>query len=216
MMSMQGKHPFQLKTYVPIRWKKMRNSQSWKYTIYLIAALIGGMFILSLPVLYWLNQNYEFFKDLSLTKAPSLFRHLEREQIWMNALFIVSTVSLLILNSWLVHRLIGKFEGPARSIELHLKRLIRGEWATSELRIRESDELRSLADEYNYFFKTLQILTLNEIKILEKIRVDRSIRDSYSLWYQLLQQKKARMGHTDIANENIMASSSSLYWRRVS
>lgn len=216
MMSMQGKHPFQLKTYVPVRWHKFRNSQSWKYILYLLTALIGGMFILSLPVLYWINQNYEFFKNLSLVKAPSLFRHLEREQIWINALYLVSTISLFILNSWLIHRLIEKFEGPARSIEQHLKKLIRGEWKIQELQIRESDELRGLVDEYNYFYKTLQALTLNEIKTLEKIRVDRNMRDSYSLWYQLLQQKKARMGYADIANENIMAASSSLYWRRVS
>lgn len=216
MMSMHGKHPFQLKTYVPMRWHQMRNSQSWEYTGYLLLALGGGMFILALPVLYWLNQNYEFFKDLSLTKAPSLFHHLEREQIWINALFLVSIVSLLVLNSWLIHRLIGKFEGPARSIEIHLKKLIRGEWKTPELQIRDSDELRGLVDEYNYFYKTLQTLTINEIKTLEKIEVDRRMRDSYSLWYQLLQQKKSRMGYSDIANENIVAASSSLYWRRVS
>jgi hypothetical protein len=216
MMSTQGKHPFQLKTYVPMRWHQMRNSQSWKYTAYMLLALLGGMFILSLPILYWLNQNYEFFKDLALTKAPSLFHHLQREQIWINTLYLVSSMSLLVLNSWLIHRLIGKFEGPARSIETHLKKLIRGEWNTPELRIRDSDELRGLVDDYNYFYKTLQTLTVNEIKTLEKIRVDRTLRDSYSCWYQLLQQKKSRMGYADIAIENITAASSSLYWRRVS
>lgn len=216
MLSMQGKHPFQLKTYVPLRWHKIRSSQSWKYTVYLLAALFGGMLILSLPVLYWINQNYEFFKNLSLAKVPSLFRHLEREQIWINALYLVSAISLFVLNAWLVHRLIGKFEGPARAIENHLKKLIRGEWKTPELRIRDSDELRGLVDEYNYFYKTLQSLTLNEIKTLEEIHVERSLRESYSRWYQLLQQKKSRMGYTDIAKENIMAASSSQYWSRVS
>lgn len=216
MLSTQGKHPFQLKTYVPIRWHQIRNSQSWRYTGYLLLALGGGILIISLPVLYWLNQNYEFFKDLSLAKAPSLYQHLEREQIWINAIYLISMFTLFILNSWLIHRLISKFEGPVRALEMHIKKLIRGEWKSPELRIRENDELKTLVDEYNYFYKTLQSLTLNEIKILEKIRVDRSLRDSYSLWFQLLQQKKARMGYADIANENIMAASSSLYWKRVS
>jgi hypothetical protein len=216
MLTTQGKHPFQLKTYVPVRWHHIRNSQSWKYTIYLLIALSCGILIVSLPVLYWINQNYEFFKNLSLSKAPSLFLHLEREQIWINAIYLVSMLSLFILNSWLIHRLISKFEGPARALEVHLKKLIRGEWKSPELQTRDNDELKSLVDEYNYFYKTLQSLTVNEIKTLEKIRVDRSMRDSYSLWFQLLQQKKSRMGYADIANENILAASSSLYWKRVS
>lgn len=216
MLSSQSKHPFQLKSYVPVRWHQIRDSQKWKYTFYLLLALVGGLIVLTLPVIYWLNQNYEFFKSLSLSKTPSLFRHLEREQIWINTLMGFNLLALILLNVWLVRRLIEKFEGPARAIERHLKKLIRGEWKTPELKTRESDELKLLVEEYNYFYKTLQTLTLNEIKALESIRIDRSQRDSYSWWYQLLQQKKARMGYADIADENVLAASSSLYWRRVS
>lgn len=216
MFTAHGRHRFQLRTYVPRHWHQLRSSQAWKYAFYLMTALACGLIVLGAPLLYWINQNYDFFKDLAIHKSPSLLKHLEKEQIWVNSLFVLNALSLLVINVWLVYRIIQKFEGPARALERHLKTLIYGRWNVPELKVREYDEFKSLVDEYNYFYKALQTLTEKEILTLESMHLDRNLKESYSNWFNLLQEKKSRMGYDEIALENTIAAVSSRHWRRAS
>ncbi len=216
MLNINSRHKFRFKTFAPRHWYQFKSSYSLKYAFYLLLAMSFGLILLEAPVLYLINQNYDFFLGLAIHKSPSLISHLEKERVWINIIFFINGISLFVLNSWLVHRLIQKFEGPVKGIERHLKKLIYGHWNIPELKVREKDEFKHLVEEYNYFYKTLQVTTEKEIQILEMLKFDKTNRESYSQWINLLHEKKSRMGYEEIALENTFAASSSTNWRRVS
>ncbi len=186
---------------------------------YTLTFLFGGLAILAAsggPVLYWLNQNYHFFVEMSYNKSPGLVPYLEKEQIWINTLVISSAILSMILNATLIYKLTHRFIGPASALEKHMKKLARGKWSTPELTIRKDDELHALLAQYDYFYKSLQAVTLMELKELEKIAVDPNNIESYAAWHNLIKAKRDRLGFAEIATENALAAASNRGLRRVS
>lgn len=196
-----------------------RRFPKWEHSnksVYFLVSTSLLIILICSPFIYFSNENFRFFQNLAVETSPSLLAHLEREQLWFNILatFLLST--LCGANWWFAIKLVGSFRGQVNSFDRHLKHLIRGEWFVPPLRVREKDDFKDLVEQYGYFYKSLQAMTKAEIQILEKMKIDPSQRENYTLWKMLLQQKKSRLGYEEIVTENSHAASSSLYWKRAS
>lgn len=191
------------------KWEKKNKS-----TLYFFLSTMGILVSVSFPFVFFANENFMFFQNLALESSPSLISHLEREQIWFNILYFITIVSIGFSHWWFTKKFVSNFNGQVQSFDRHLKHLIRGEWFTPPLRVREKDDFKELVEQYGYFYKSLQALTKSEIQLLEKMKIDPSQRENYTLWKMLLQQKKARMGYEEIISENNQALNSSSYWKR--
>jgi hypothetical protein len=200
--------------YLRRRFPKWEMSNKSVYTFLISTALL--IILICAPFIYLANENFRFFQSLALGTSPSLIAHLEREQLWFNVLTCFLLVSIYLANWWFALRLVRNFHGQINSFDRHLKHLIRGEWFTPPLRVRESDDFKGLIEQYGYFYKSIQAMTKAEIQILEKMKIDPSERENFTLWKMLLQQKKSRLGYEEIVTENANAVTSSLYWKRAS
>lgn len=197
-----------------------RNIYSWEKPNRLIyhfflATTLTTLFLLG-PFIYLVNQNFNFFHNLAIGMSPSLLGHLDREQLGLNILVIILIVSLFASNWWFSMKLLRNFRGQIHALELHLKHLIRGEWYTPPLRVRDQDEFKQIVDQYGYFYKSLQALTKAEIHLLEKMKIAPSDRENYMAWTTLLQQKKSRLGHEEVISENNRAIDFSSNWKQSS
>lgn len=193
------------------KWEKNRRSV---YTF--LASTLTMTSLLLGPFIYLANENFLFFQKMAVASSPTLLTHLEREQFLFNiaAFFLVLTFALS--HWWFSSKFVSNFQGQVHSFDRHLKHLIRGEWFTPSLRVREKDDFKDLVEQYGYFYKSLQAMTKAEIQLLEKMKIDPSQRENFTLWKMLLQQKKSRLGHEEIITENTQAAHSSIYWNRAS
>lgn len=191
------------------KWEK-RNHSAIFYSLCTTLMFIS----VSCPFVYYANENFKFFQTLSLEKSTSLLTHLEREQLLFNIMYLFISIFVTFSHWWFINKLSKNYQGQVHSFDRHLKHLIRGEWFTPPLRVREKDDFKNLVEQYGYFYKSLQAMTKSEIQILEKMKIDPSQRENYTLWKTLIQQKKSRLGHEEIMSENTQASFSSHHWNR--
>lgn len=216
MMQSKNHLRFSFSSKVPKSLFGIKEPTTVRYTLAYVFGSLTIFVCAGLPVMYWLNQNYSLFSNLAQTASPSLIRYLEREKIWINVLMLSSGCLFLLLNATLIYRLTHRFIGPAIAMERHIKKLALGNWATPELTIRKDDELHGLLAQYDYFYKSLQAVTLTELKQLEKLSVDPDNVEAYSIWQNLMRTKRERLGFAEIATENVLAAASNRGLRRVS
>ncbi len=200
--------------YLKRKFPKWEHSNKSVYYFMVSTSLL--IVLMASPFFYLTNENYRFFQSLAVETSPSLLAHLEREQLWFNILATVLLTTLCGTNWWFAVKLIGSFRGQVHSFDRHLKHLIRGEWFIPPLRVREKDDFKELVEQYGYFYKSLQAMTKAEVQLLEKMKIDPSQRENFTLWKMLLQQKKSRLGYEEVVTENTQASHSSLFWKRAS
>lgn len=163
-----------------------------------MSAIIFVLLLLTTPFIYLANQNFQFFQNLAIDSSPTLMSHLEREQQWFNIATVLLLLFLFISNLWFAHKFVQKLQSQALSFDRHLKHLIRGEWHIPPLRVRDRDDFKNLVEQYGYFYKSIQAMTKAEIQILEKMKIDPSQRENYTLWKLLLQQKRSRLGYEEL------------------
>lgn len=201
-------------SYIKRRFPKWEKNNRSVY--FFLASTLTMTTLASAPFIYFANENFLFFQKLAFDASPSLLAHLEREQVLFNISASILFLALWISNWWFAKNFVNNFQGQVHSFDRHLKHLIRGEWFTPPLRVREKDDFKDLVEQYGYFYKSLQAMTKSEIHILEKMKIDPSQRENYTLWKMLLQQKKSRLGYEEIMTENANAANSSAYWKRAS
>lgn len=170
-----------------------RNFQ-WKYTVFLLAAVVGSALIFLLPAAYFLNQNYQIFTKLAYRTEPQLVEHLEREALWLALFLGVGIVSLTGLCLSIGLKLTETLAGPLLGMEKHMRRVSHGDWSKLDFRIRSSDDYRSLATTYNYMYKSLRAQNMQDLKWLEKITVDPQNREALAAWEALVNTKTTQLG----------------------
>lgn len=166
------------------------------------------------PFIYLINQNFNFFQGLAIDSSPTLLTHLDREQTWFNILSFTLLVIFAVTNWWFAMKILRNFRGQMHALDRHLRHLIRGEWFTPPLKVRKNDDFKDVVEQYGYFYKSLQAMTKAEVHLLEKMKIDPSQRETYTIWKTLLQQKKARLGHEEIMSENARAAEFSHHWKK--
>jgi hypothetical protein len=201
-------------SYLKRRFPKWEKNNKSVY--FFLASTITITSLISGPFIYFSNENFLFFQKLAVDSSPSLLAHLEREQVLFNIAASILFLALFASNWWFASKFVKNFQGQVHSFDRHLKHLIRGEWFTPPLRVREKDDFKDLVEQYGYFYKSIQAMTKAEIQLLEKMKIDPSQRENFTLWKMLLQQKKSRLGYEEIMTENTNAANSSIYWKRAS
>lgn len=177
-----------------LRVFKVVNSQyQWKYTWHFNAFLLLSILIFIGPLWYFQNQNYQVFMTLARDSAPQLLEHLERETFWLIGFSLFSLVSLFVLTTWVTLRMTSNIIGPLISMERHMWKVTTGDWSSDDFRIRADDDFRELAETYSYLYRSLRAQAASEIKLLERVVVDPSQKDSYNAFMTLMNLKKTQM-----------------------
>lgn len=190
----------------------------YKYSWYMITAIVGATLLFLLPAYFFITQNYELFKSLAYDTHPNLVSHLEREVTWLKVFLGVSVVFLCGVTLFLSIRMTKNLLSPLVSMERHMHQLMLGQWHIPDYAMPVDDDFRDLSMTYDYFYRALKANTETELKLLEKLSIDPSNREAYAAWKQLLSEKRARLGIEEefILNENVSSLSESRAKRQVS
>ena len=173
-------------------WVLDRNFQL-NYISYLTLAVSGASLLAFGAAYYFLNQNFQLFTSLAFDTHPGLVQHLEREVAWLRGFMTVSFVVIVLSTLFLTLRMTQKLIDPLVRMEKHMRKLTQGEWTIQDLPNQDSDFNELLAT-YDYFYRSLKMMTLTEMELLQKLHVDPANREAYAAWRSLLESKSKRLG----------------------
>ena len=173
-------------------WSESHRRLQWKYTAFLIAAIFGTVSLFLGASYFQIRQNYDIFKALAYDTNPELVIHLERELTEYGLFMIAALASVFTFCLVLGLRITGNLIRPAIQLEKHIKKITYGDWGT-DFRVRDGEDFTELLEAYSYLYRSLRAHTEAELKMLEKISVDTSNRESVALWKSLIQQKRAQL-----------------------
>lgn len=179
----------------------------YKYTGFMVTAIVGGTALFLIPSFYFINQNYELFKTLAFDTHPYLVEHLEREISWLKFFLLASLTLMMGLTFLLSIKMTRNILAPLIQMEKHMHSLMLGHWHIPDYQIPEREDFRDLSLTYDYFYRSLKANTEAELKLLEKLSIDPQNREAYTAWRSLINEKRARLGLNEefISNENVLS-----------
>lgn len=172
-------------------------SFQYKYTWYVITAVVGGAILFLLPAFYFINQNYTLFTSLAYDTHPHLVQHLEREISWLRVFLVASFLIMGGVTFFISLRMTRNLLAPLLKMEEHMHKLMLGQWHIPDYQINEEGDFHDLSMTYDYFYRALKANTEVELKMLEKLNIDQQNREAYAAWKYLLDNKRARLGIKD-------------------
>ncbi|WP_413288857.1 hypothetical protein [Bdellovibrio sp. HCB337] len=186
-----------------VRTQKMilNKAFQYKYTLFLMTAILGGILLFFAPAYYFINQNYTLFTNLAYDTQPSLVTHLEREVIWLGVFMALSLVVIAGMTLLIGLRMTKNLLAPLVQMERHMKELMYGHWHIPDYKITHEDDFRDLAMTYDYFYRSLKANTEAELKLIEKLSIDPQNREAYAAWKNLIMIKRSRLGMQDVPFE---------------
>jgi len=173
----------------------------YKYTVYLMTAVIGGSLLFFVPAYYFINQNYTLFVKLAYEVQPALVTHMEREVVWLGVFMAVSLAVITGMSLFIGLRLTKNLLAPLVQMEKHMKELMYGHWHIPDYKITEEDDFRDLSMTYDYFYRSLKANTEAELKLIEKLSIDPQNREAYAAWKNLIMIKRSRLGMQELPFE---------------
>jgi nitrogen fixation/metabolism regulation signal transduction histidine kinase len=141
----------------------------WKYTVYLLSAVVGSTLLVAGPIYFFLAQNFKIFLELSYEHAPQLLEHLEREQSWLIIFFSASLISLTLFCLYFGLHITQRMVRPLDIFDRRLKVLGRGDFAAPKLNIRENDDFHELLQSINALEAHLKKQTHRDLERLSEI-----------------------------------------------
>ncbi len=189
------------------KWILDRNFQL-NYISYLTLAVSGTSLMAFGAAYYFLNQNFQLFTALAFDTHPGLVQHLEREIVWLRGFMLIDLTVVVFSTLFLTFRMTQKLINPLLRMEKHMRKLTQGEWAIGDLTNQENDFNELLAT-YDYFYRSLKMMTLTEMELLQKLHVDPANREAYAAWRSLLESKSKRLGISLMPDRKFEAPASS-------
>ena len=186
------------------KWVLDRNFQL-NYISYLTLSVSGASLLAFGAAFYFLNQNFQLFIALAFDTHPGLVQHLEREVEWLRIFMAVSLVVIIFSTLFLTLRMTRKLIDPLVSMEKHMRKLTQGEWNAPDL-INDQNDFNELLSTYDYFYRSLKIMTESEMGLLQKLHVDPANREAYAAWKSLLESKSKRLGVTLLQDKKMELS----------
>ncbi len=170
---------------------------------FLVCLMIGVVCLMFfLPTIYFLEQNYNTFRNLAFDLQPQLVRHLEREVLWLKAFMVLSLIVLVVMTYMFISKITQKMMRTLVEMEEHMRQLLGGQWNIPHFEPQNDDDIKELSMTYDYLYRSLKVNTEIELKLLEKINVDPQNREAFAAWKNLMGLKRQRLGlHESHSNE---------------
>ncbi len=181
-----------------------------KKTVFM--ATIGALIFL-IPVLFWTNQNYEFFTEMAYTIQPNLVNHIESERNTLNTLFFASLLGQIIFLALMGQRMTDKIVAPLKILRNHIRLLSRGHLNLPPMRVRATDEFHDLITTYNYFYSVLRAQAERDLQRIEEARTHATHPMARELLKEMILEKREQL---DLPIESVLTSEISHDSRHVS
>ena len=189
-MQFSGRRAHVLKSLIVTRFKA-GGLQSRFIRQWLMGWLVLNFFLF-IPLFYLVQQNYKIFLHLAHLQAPYLIEHLERENAWSYGLLLSSLLASFLWGLGLALRWSGRVFSPLLRIQDHLYHLSRGRWNIPPLTF-DDPEIQTVANSYNYFYKSLQMMTRQQLELINLIKVNPTDFDSKEALHRIQDETSSRL-----------------------
>lgn len=152
---------------------------------------------------YFIMQNYDIFIEFAYTHAPNFVSNLEFEKKWILVIIASAFVSMQILVGAICYKLLHSLIYPLRVMRKHITNLTKGDWSQPELRIREDGDYQDLVQAYNYFYRTLQRSSLQELNQLMNLEISKNAHRSQKIWNYLIDTKQEQLTGSSEEREKV-------------
>lgn len=163
-----------------------------KYTRYILGMATVSALIFLAPTLYFINQNYSIFMQLTDELSPGLAAYIAREQFSFNLTFSVLFIANFVFWAVFSNKMTAKIAGPAKILRNHIRLLSRGDFTLAPVHLRDDDEFKELVNTYNYFYTLLKVQNERELHELKKVREAMSNPVAKELITNLIQEREQR------------------------
>jgi len=82
-------------------------------------------------------------------------------------------------------------------LQNHIQKVCRGDFSSSGLRVRETDEFQDLVSTYNYLYLSLKQKALKDIDTLRKIEPNATDRVAHTHWKGLIIEREKQIAHLE-------------------
>ncbi len=165
-----------------------------KNTVLVCIMITLASLLFFIPIIYFVHQNYNVFRDLAFDLQPQLVRHLEREVLWLKAFMLLSLIIISVVTYVFISKITQKMMRTLVEMEEHMRQLLIGKWSIPHFESETDEDIKELSLTYDYLYRSLKVNTENELRILEKINVDPQNREAHAAWKNLIELKKQRLG----------------------
>lgn len=186
-----------------------------RYVTLLTTSLLASSAIFLLVAFYFTQQNQAVFKEIAFDIYPNMVKHIERESKWLLILLGLTFGAIGVSTTWIARRMTAHLIDPLVEMEKHMRHLIVGEWEKSGYRFSESKDFKDLSITYDYLLNTLKSVTEQELEMLSRMRLDPNDKETFHIWYEMMNQKRKRLGLKAI-NVTSLESDAKPSLRRVS
>lgn len=159
----------------------------------IVATIATSLFLV--PVLYWTNQNYEFFIEMAYGIQPDLVQHLEGERNTLNTLFISAILGQFLFLFIVGQRMTDKIVAPLKILRNHLRLLSRGDLTSKPMYIRADDEFHDLVTAYNYYYSTLKSQTNRDLERMHDALTHITHPLAREIINEMISEKRQQLSH---------------------
>jgi hypothetical protein len=175
-----------------------------RFVLLLTSAAILSSLIFSLLAFYFTFENLNLFKSIAFDTYPQFVRHIERESHWVMTSLLISIAATGFSVFKISMRMTSHLIDPLVVMEKHMRKVIQGDWQSSQFRVSESSDFRDLTLTYDYLLNTLKSMTENEIELLSRMRLDAREKETVRIWAELMNEKRRRLGLPEVSVTSLM------------
>lgn len=175
-----------------------------RFVLLLTSAAILSSLIFSLLAFYFTFENLNLFKSIAFDTFPQFVRHIERESHWVMMSLLISITATGFSVFKISMRMTSHLIDPLVVMEKHMRKVVQGDWQSSQFRVSESSDFRDLTLTYDYLLNTLKSMTENEIELLSRMRLDAREKETVHIWAELMNEKRRRLGLPEVSVTSLM------------
>ncbi len=175
-----------------------------RFVLLLTSAAIMSSLIFSVLAFYFTFENLNLFKSIAFDTFPQFVRHIERESQWVMMSLLISILATGFSVFKISMRMTSHLIDPLVEMEKHMRKVVQGDWQSSQFRVSESSDFRDLTLTYDYLLSTLKSMTENEIELLSRMRLDAREKETVHIWAELMNEKRRRLGLSEVSVTSLM------------
>jgi hypothetical protein len=175
-----------------------------RFVLLLTSAAVMSSFIFSILAFYFTFENLNLFKSIAFDTFPQFVRHIERESQWVMMSLLISILATGFSVFKISMRMTSHLIDPLVEMEKHMRKVVQGDWQSSQFRVSESSDFKDLTLTYDYLLSTLKSMTENEIELLSRMRLDAREKETVHIWAELMNEKRRRLGLSEVSVTSLM------------
>ena len=175
-----------------------------RFVLLLTSAAVVSSLIFSILAFYFTFENLNLFKSIAFDTFPQFVRHIERESQWVMMSLLISILATGFSVFKISMRMTSHLLDPLVEMEKHMRKVVQGDWQSSQFRVSESSDFRDLTLTYDYLLSTLKSMTENEIELLSRMRLDAREKETVHIWAELMNEKRRRLGLSEVSVTSLM------------